>query len=395
MLRTDIHLPFSAKPKVRIWEDEEGLHLRRRTGSILAGVFLSLWWIGWSAGCVLLTIKFFAQPILLLACWAMIFWTAWLGAIFFIRHLFWGVEELCIGRDQLAYGTGIRRAKWERQVPLDQVRGVRWFEEKDIENPYREYGFLIKTAEETIRFGKGIKREESQKLSELIRARFDEPIRSQEEPVYWNDPEQQPEDIEILPLSEIPVAAPPDARMRLDAEGGTLQFTSLKPSQNSYLLSILGVCFFAAFWNGIVVAFIYKLIHEFEWELFFFLIPFELIGLGLIGWVIWISLAPWRHVSYAFTKELIGRRVSMWSWKSDRFFPAENLDRVELRRPTNPDVTGLGVSFFDVIEDYHLQLAFVDTAGEVILEICHLTEAEARWIADVLLREYHDDWFAH
>jgi hypothetical protein len=68
-------------------------------------------------------------------------------------------------------------------------------------------------------------------------------------------------------------------------------------SKTGRIAKVVGFFFFAAFWNGVVSIFIFAvLIPSFhkgkpEWLLFFFLIPFELIGLVMIG---------------AFIKALIG-----------------------------------------------------------------------------------------
>ena len=63
--------------------------------------------------------------------------------------------------------------------------------------------------------------------------------------------------------------------------------------------SLLGAIFVAAFWNGIVSIFVWQQVAQFarggfaafDWFLALFLIPFVLIGLGLIGFVLYTLLA--------------------------------------------------------------------------------------------------------
>jgi len=69
----------------------------------------------------------------------------------------------------------------------------------------------------------------------------------------------------------------------------------LKP-KHSPLVKLVGVTFAAAFWNGIVSIFVWQVIKGWrtghgEWGPTLFLIPFVLIGLGLIGGIVYFLLA--------------------------------------------------------------------------------------------------------
>jgi hypothetical protein len=62
---------------------------------------------------------------------------------------------------------------------------------------------------------------------------------------------------------------------------------------------IVGMIFFAAFWNGIVGIFVWQAVESFrrgtpEWFMAVFLIPFVLIGLALIGGVVYTALAAFN-----------------------------------------------------------------------------------------------------
>lgn len=74
--------------------------------------------------------------------------------------------------------------------------------------------------------------------------------------------------------------------------GGAL---TLEP-QSTPFGRVFGMLFVALFWNGIVSVFVWQLVLSFqrgspEWFLAIFLIPFELIGLALIGGFFWSVLA--------------------------------------------------------------------------------------------------------
>jgi hypothetical protein len=81
--------------------------------------------------------------------------------------------------------------------------------------------------------------------------------------------------------------------------GNTLDATpspvTLKPNR-SPIAKLAGVLVFCLFWNGVVSVFVYQVIEGFrygdpEWGLTLFMIPFVLIGLGTIGFVIYQILA--------------------------------------------------------------------------------------------------------
>ncbi len=73
---------------------------------------------------------------------------------------------------------------------------------------------------------------------------------------------------------------------------------TLKPDATP-IQSLLGAIFVAAFWNGIVSVFVWHNVAQFgrggfaglDWFLTLFLIPFVLVGLGLIGFVLYSVLA--------------------------------------------------------------------------------------------------------
>ena len=81
--------------------------------------------------------------------------------------------------------------------------------------------------------------------------------------------------------------------------GNTLDATpspvTLKPN-SSPIAKLAGVLVFCLFWNGVVSVFVYQVIEGFrygepEWGLTLFMIPFLLVGLGTIGFVIYQILA--------------------------------------------------------------------------------------------------------
>ncbi|TWU13963.1 hypothetical protein CA54_28050 [Symmachiella macrocystis] len=391
-------LPLPAyKSKLQIVEDESGLHVRRRVGSNGIVVFLSLWWLFWTFGCGVLVFLLIDHPSWGTVLFAIPFFALWVGTPFLIRCEMWGMEELVLGEVALSYRKGVRKFARQWTVPRVDIRRVCivFGDLRNSENELELYGLLIKTHGESFIFADGAQLPECKTILEILAERLEQADRDGDEIVDWDQRHIAPEDVEIVGISDVPRSQPDGSRICCAQADDTSQFTSLPNSRREIVLAVVGVAFLNLFWNGIVGVFIYKLITDFEWLLFFFLIPFEVIGVSLIGYFVWMLLTPWKSVSYAFTSHNIGRRFRLGRFRRDRYYDAGRLNRIELRWTDNPQVLGDRDkhSFHELGDDSPCSLAFVDNDNRDTLEIFSLTEAEARWMADVLLRGYHGDWF--
>lgn len=93
-------------------------------------------------------------------------------------------------------------------------------------------------------------------------------------------------------------------------------------STSSRIGKAIGALFFAGFWNGIVSIFVVHLVNSalrgsFEWFLGLFLIPFVLIGLGLIGFFVHSFLglfAPRVVVTLSHQRLRLGEGVEL-DWR--------------------------------------------------------------------------------
>jgi hypothetical protein len=131
------------------------------------------------------------------------------------------------------------------------------------------------------------------------------------------------------------------------------------------------------------------------WGLFVFLIPFEAIGL-LMFLALWAALLePVRRSVWTFASHSVEQRLSWlgvgprWTWW------VESLDRIELARKGKGAWRGLqgAARGVDPEGDGRVYaLSLVDCGNSELCSIVGLTEGEARWIADTLLRE-RAGWF--
>jgi len=76
--------------------------------------------------------------------------------------------------------------------------------------------------------------------------------------------------------------------------------------------SVGGLIFFAVIWNGFIVFFTFMMVREKELTPFLFLIPFYLVGIGLIVSILWMifgkSSIHINSLGVAIVKELFGIR---------------------------------------------------------------------------------------
>ena len=168
-----------------------------------------------------------------------------------------------------------------------------------------------------------------------------------------------------------------------------------------------GLVFINLFWNGIVSVFVMVLLGLAPvgermqggewWGLFFFLIPFEVIGLAMLLALLAALLEPVRCTSWAFTRQSIERR---WKWLGigpTRTWWVKRLDRIQLCREDPSSGASLR-SFPNLWADARndggagYRLVVVDKDNREFCSIHGMTLGEARWMADAVLRE-RAAWF--
>ena len=160
------------------------------------------------------------------------------------------------------------------------------------------------------------------------------------------------------------------------------------------------------FWNGIVSVFVLQLLGAGPngiaplgaewWGLFFFLIPFEAIGLAMFVALLAALLEPVRRTVWTFSRQSI---VCRWTWLGAGRtwnWPVEQLARLEIRRD-DPSVkktfrASLKFSASTEGDGAEYRLLMVGPEESELCSIDGLTEGEALWMGDTLLRQ-RKEWF--
>ena len=172
-------------------------------------------------------------------------------------------------------------------------------------------------------------------------------------------------------------------------------------------VTVLGLAFINVFWNGIVSVFVGVLwglppinnppVGVAWWGLFVFLIPFEAVGLIMVGALLAALLEPVHRTVWIFARQGIEHRTAWLGLGPRRTWEVMSLGRIDLRRETKAFRRGFsgGAPSLTTASDgtgRNYRLSFVDRSNTELCSIKGLTEGEARWIGDIVLRE-RAAWF--
>lgn len=231
-------------------------------------------------------------------------------------------------------------------------------------------------------------------------------------------------------------------------ENDCLTLTRREPFQLGATLTIFGI---AAFWNSIVGVFVGVLFGWVKpdngnpqgiewWFLFFFLIPFEAIGVGFICAVVYTAMLPLWRESWRLYRNRMVRRISLFGIGTETVFENIDFDRLDCLpeekeskgspgdanssapehpaqgnlAPFSPSDSSLPttaaepkkppMTFFPdgqpievnrpaEVPVNHWKLAFVKRDQSALVEWKGLSFGEAQWLGSVVL-ETRSGWFA-
>jgi hypothetical protein len=348
---------------------------------------------GWTAGCVQLVSEVFAHPSVQPILVTVPFLTSWVAVCFLLVGMVFGVERVRLGLGGLEYQVVALVPLSRRWIPRTELKGVR-ADLTAYQVNERDLACLkFQTLGQPVCFARGISEEEQKWLVERLN-RYLETLPLPESP----KPEQadaiddrEPGRGEWLQPAASPLQPPSDSRIDILPDVDTIAFAW----QGRWSPAAIGATtFLHLFWNGIVSVFIVQLIQDFQWGLFFFLIPFEMMGLVFCGvWILALTAPAWRW-TWTFGEQEITKRLNVsdadgvfvnfaWSKRID----VPPLVGFELRRREEQNGTVSSWALFSH-PDGECTLSLLGEEGNEVLAIKALTEGDARWIADVLLRAF-------
>jgi hypothetical protein len=377
-----------------------------------SGCFLVLWLIGWTVGCVFLLGMVLAEPTLLHLAFAIPFWASWIFVFCWVMNSFFRREFFELGPEGIEFLCRVVIPIKRCTIPLGEVQGFDSYSKvTDSESNTRTWGLEVRSDGQGLRFGQGLPDDErawlidqlQTHLSRLVpnrnRARMNSAASTEIETFEdQEDASQQeaPRSIERLTLTEIPLDPPSDSRwMRLD-DFHQITFVT----RGRWGCGALGMLlFFNAFWNGIVSVFLMQLFGGEDglegvgwWGLFVFLIPFEAIGVLMFVALLAALVEPLRRTRWSFTYGGAEWQMTWLGIGPHRSYPVDRLDRIELRTSSQPRLSFRSADDDNSPMTSAYRLVFIDQDDREQFTMDGLTQGEARWMADVILRECHR-WF--
>jgi hypothetical protein len=371
------------------------------------GCFMLVWEIGWTVGCVFLVGLVVREPTWHNFLFAVPFWAAWFFVFAMLLNMFFGRERFSIGPD------GAELARWVimrlsyRTVPLAEIKRFEFCTRVvDSDSGSSEAGLRMQTIGRPLQFCWGLPDEELQWLAfqlnrclavlkgespesaiadaakeEAKEAAVDDDISAPQEPA----------------LEKYPLDPPSDCAWRREEDFQDLVF--VRRGRFSFA-NVFGALFINAFWNGIVAVFVYQLWFgdpkQIEqgfgwWGMFFFLIPFEVIGLVMFVYLLSELFAPFRRTEWRFADAMLHRRTTWFGVGPRRADWLDSLERIELRQVKKRKwIRSSGNDSEEQQGKYGLCL--IDRRNTEICTLDGLTEGEARWMYDVIRRR--PAWFS-
>ncbi len=406
-------LPRPEKLKTIVNHSGEELRLRCRNRQWAAGCFLMLWLTGWTVACVVLGAAVILKRQLFIVLFAIPFWASWVLVFALLLKTFFQYEELTFGPDGISYlrrvfirlrrrSCAARRDSWFRSL----FGGGR-FRNRSAAIGHRDshHGACDSAARRAIGRRTGMAPHAARHLFAFVARIESRTGRSAHVAGTGSAPAATAvaatavaaDDVEVLTAAGAAGAPPIDSAWRYQE---SFDDFSVSRRGRLSLAAVLGLLFVTVFWNGIVSVFVMVLfglvplknpqpIGGAWWGLFFFLIPFEVIGLLIIGALIGVLVEPLHRTAWIFGADDIRLRQRWIAAGWSRRWPADRLERLELHRVATNKNRG---SLTTANETYYHQLLFVAADNEELCSIKRLTEGEARWIGGLLLRE-RSAWF--
>jgi hypothetical protein len=219
----------------------------------------------------------------------------------------------------------------------------------------------------------------------------------------FDSQELSPEDeapIELRPPVEAVVHRPDDSRWHKIVDFDEIRF---QQRGRLGLGEFGGLLFVNLFWNGITGVFACLLLgltpEEQQpegaewWFLFFFLIPFEVIGLCMFLALLIYVLEPIRTTSWVFYRNRLEYRLRWLGLGPTWHYEIQELDRLELHKKLAASAAKQSLKFpTSQLEGQHYSLKIINKKLEPICSIDSLTLAEACWMANEILTE-RQGWF--
>lgn len=383
------------------------------------GVFLLLWLIAWTVGCVFLASAAIKQPSVESILFGIPFWSSWFAVAGLLVWLWFGKEKILISATKVLF---LRQA-WitisSREIPVSELRGFRECKSKHTENDRHLFGIELESLGKPLQFGFRLPNRERawllHELNQQLASRCDIVLENadrngdgHEERERQGFGEELGEGLElnvvakthrdesdqVLTQRTASTTPPSDTSWQLIPG---IRGVQIRQKGSQSIAALFGLFFLNAFWNGIVGLFVLVLFGFIDgkkapqgvefWGMFVFLIPFVVIG--VVMFLAWLAVAidPFRATTWTVDARQIQRELRYFGFGWKQSWPVQSIDRLEKRR-TDKDGEKASMRIDQVAQvDKCYALAFVTSENRDLCTIDGLTQGEAQWIAHLVFEQ--------
>lgn len=393
--------------KVDFERNGEHLHLSYRRREWAGGTFMLLWLTAWTVGCVFLAEMVIKDPTLFHFMFAIPFWASWIFVFFQVLKSFTQREEFTLDSNGAAFIRRVLFPLCTRTVPLAEIqRFSPCHKIRNSEQGTWEFGTEMQTSGQPLEFAFGLDVQERSWLQRELNAHLSqlnhvpEATRDEADPEdaeFSQKTDRQKHRTEVLSPASEPVAPPTDCRWSRDDEFNAIVFRERGKLSRQ---AVAGLLFINCFWNGGVGVFVLGLLGigppmpqgAMWWGMLVFLIPFEAIGLAMLAALLLAVLEPIRTTTWRFDVGSVQQSLTWLGIGRTWTYPVDSLERIELRHNESADLPRNPLDVRNALRTIRagsaaFEVGLVGTDATDACSIRDLTEGEARWMADILLRE--------
>lgn len=381
--------------------------VRRNEGALLVETrpstgprfFLLLWLIGWTVGCVFLATELIAEPSLGTFCFSIPFFVAWLAVAAFLVWFWFGRESLLIKSDEVLFRRTAIIELTTRRLPRAEVSAVKSCRSSHTENDEHLDGIEIVCLGKSLKFGFRLSDHERawiiQELSAVILEDDDSSIQppALTQTVPRRDTHPDFSSNRLTPAETLS-NPPSDSAWKITLLPNEVTF---QRSGSFKVGGFFTMSFICLFWNGCVSVFVLSLFglmpgnNQLQasewWGLFFFLIPFEVIGVAfLFAWLA-IVFAPFSTTTLGIRNQAVIRLQQWPFFQSSKKVNSLEITEIHLRESDGKRETSMGT----IPSEETFELAFISTDQQDLIIFKQLSRGDALWIAGHLL-EFEDTW---
>lgn len=328
------------------------------------------------------------------------FWTSWVFVFCWIVYCIVGYEEVDIDSRGL---HAVNRAIFtlgDRRVPLAELREFIIIDRVVDDSGGKDRGIEVRTLGKPLRMFFGMPDPEIRwlvaQMSQLV-AGLPEAATLVVGKEAGNPPPTTPTYPQQLVLLPEPLQPPSDCAWTMSRDSDALCYDNR--GRWSWL-QVLGLLFVNCFWNGVVAVFLLAAFDDVVnkpqgagwWGMMIFLVPFEGIGLCMFIGLLATIAEPFRVVRWSFRSHEIEYQWMLFGLGRRRRYAVADVARLDIDQLSRR--TGFQKFFAQnagAPETITYRLSVVGRGNVEQCDIAGLTEGEARWIGDSVLRA-RPDW---